>query len=185
MKKHVFLTGFMGAGKSRIGRALAAEWNWPFYDTDALIERETGRTIMQLFEEKGESFFRQKEAQIIGRISAEAYPAVISLGGGALMQKQNFKIIGESGLLIYIKSAPEKILERVKHSDKRPLLKVEKDASFNNRLLNKIIKMLEQREPVYARADVVYLRDGLEPEQIVPELSGLIRQKWEEENEND
>ena len=185
MKKHIYLTGFMGAGKSRIGRTLAAEWSWPFYDTDALIEEETGQTIMKLFEEKGEPFFRQKETQVIGRISAEAYPAVISLGGGALMQKQNFKIIGETGLLIYIKSAPEKILERVEHSDKRPLLKVEKDEQFKNRLLNKIIEMLEQREPVYTRADIVYLRDGLDPEQIVPELNGLIRQKWEGLNEND
>ena len=175
----------MGAGKSRIGRTLAAEWDWPFYDTDVLIEEETGQTIMELFEEKGESFFRQKEAEIIKRISFEAYPAVISLGGGALMQKSSYDIIREDGLLIYIKSAPEKILERVEHSDKRPLLKMEKDQQFKNRLLKKIREMLKQREPVYARADIVYLRDGLEPEQIVHELNGLIRQKWEEINEND
>ncbi len=175
----------MGAGKSRIGRTLAAERNWPFYDTDTLIEEETGQTIMQLFEEKGEAYFRQKEAQAIGRVSAEAYPAVISLGGGALMQTENYQIIRETGLLIYIKSAPEKILERVARSDKRPLLKMPEDQQSKNRLLKKIIEMLEQREPVYAKADIVYQRDGLEPEAIVAELNTLIHLKWEAINEND
>ncbi len=169
----------MGAGKSRIGRTLAAEWNWPFYDTDALIEQETGRTIMQLFEEKGEPFFREKEAEVVSRVSTEAYPAVISLGGGALMQKESYQIIRDSGLLIYIKSTPERILERVRHTDKRPLLKMEKSGNFEQKLLERIKELSIEREPVYACADIVYLRDGLEPEQIISELNVLIRQKWE------
>ncbi len=175
----------MGAGKSRIGRTLAVEWDWPFYDTDALIEEETGQTIMQLFEEKGEVFFRQKEAEIVLRISVDAYPAVISLGGGALMNESSYELIRQNGLLIYIKSTPERILERVRHTDKRPLLKIEKDEYFEQRLLKKIKELSTEREPVYARADIVYLRDGLEPEAIVAELNALIHQKWEAINEND
>ncbi len=180
MKKHIYLTGFMGAGKSRIGRTLAVEWDWPFYDTDALIEEETGQTIMQLFEEKGEALFRQKEAEIVRRISRDEYPAVIALGGGALMNENSYDLIRQNGLLIYIKSTPERILERVRHTNKRPLLKMEKDGQFEQRLLERIKELSTQREPVYARADIVYLRDGLEPEQIVSELNVLIRQKWED-----
>lgn len=180
MKKHIFLTGFMGAGKSRIGRTLAAKWGWPFYDTDALVEEESGLTVMRIFEEKGEAFFREKETEIVKRVSIDAYPAIIALGGGTLMQPSTYDLIRENGLLIYIKSSPEKILERVRHTDKRPLLKMKKDEQFEQRLLERIKELSAQREPVYAQADIVYRRDGLEPDRIVAELHTLIQKKWDE-----
>jgi len=185
MKKHIYLTGFMGAGKSRIGRTLAAEWNWLFYDTDALIEQKTGKVILDIFEDEGEPAFREYEKEVILQLAAEKFPSIISLGGGALMQPDNDKLIRQTGLLIYIKSAPEYIFKRVSHTNKRPLLKVEKNADFDTKLLQKIKDLLLEREPVYAQANIVYERDGLEPEEIVPQLNLLIRKKWKEENEND
>lgn len=175
----------MGAGKSRIGRTLAKQWSWPFFDTDALIEKETGKTVMDLFEQDGEDHFRLLEKQVIKKFADEAYPAIISLGGGALMFPDNFKLIKQTGLLIYIKSAPEFLFERVKHTNKRPLLKIERDAQFEEKLLEKIKNLLDLREPVYQKADIVFERDGLEPEAMLLQLMQFIRQKWDAENEAD
>ena len=185
MKKHIYLTGFMGAGKSRIGRTLAAEWDWPFYDTDALIEQKTGKVILDIFEDEGEPAFRNYEKEMILHLATEKFPSIISLGGGALMQPDNDELIRQTGLLIYIKSAPEYIFKRVHHTDKRPLLKVKRDQNFDTELMKEIRNLLAEREPVYALADIIYMRDGLEPEEIVPQLNILIRKKWKEKNEND
>ncbi len=181
MKKHIYFTGFMGAGKSRVGRTLAAHWNWPYFDTDKVIEQETGFSVMELFELQGEPAFRRLETETIRRLSAEAYPSIISLGGGAAMSAENRKIIQETGIVIYIKSAPEHILQRVSHTDKRPLLKVDRDKPFRDALLEKIKILLKEREPTYEQADIVVERDGLEPEAIVELLEKELKEKMEDE----
>jgi len=180
MKKHIYFTGFMGAGKSRVGRTLAAHWNWPYFDTDKVIEQETGLSVMELFELQGESAFRRLETETIRRLSAEAYPSIISLGGGAAMSAENRKIIQETGIVIYIKSAPEHILQRVSHTDKRPLLKVNRDKPFRDALLEKIKTLLKERKPTYEQADIVVDRDGLEPEAIVEILEKELKEKMED-----
>jgi len=184
MKKHIYLTGFMGAGKSRVGRTFARQWNWPFYDTDSIIEKEVAKSVMEIFDTDGEDRFRLLEKEVIQKLATEVYPAIISLGGGALMDTENFKLINETGLLIYIKSAPEFLFERVHHTDKRPLLKVDRDANFDENLLAKIKNLLKLREPVYLQSDIVE-RDGLEVEAIYQQLGEAIRQKWDTENETD
>ncbi len=179
MKKHIYFTGFMGAGKSRVGRTLAAHWNWPYFDTDKVIEEETGLSVMDIFDQQGEAAFRAMETQTIRRLSAEAYPSIISLGGGATMTPENLKIIQETGLVIYIKSSPEYILQRVSHTNKRPLLKVDREQPFKEALLQKIVTLLKEREPTYAQADIVVERDGLEPEAIVTILEKKLKAKME------
>ena len=185
MKKHIYLTGFMGAGKSRVGRTFARQWNWPFYDTDSIIEKESAKSVKEIFETDGEDLFRLLEKEVIKKLASETYPAIISLGGGALMDPENFNLIRETGLLIYIKSAPEFLFERVHHTDKRPLLKTDRDENFDKNLLTKIKNLLELREPVYQQADIVFERDGLKAEAIYRQLDESIRKKWDAEYETD
>lgn len=175
----------MGAGKSRVGRTFARHWNWPFFDTDALIEKEAGKSIMDIFESDGEDHFRLLEKKVIQNLAAEPYPAIISLGGGALMNSDSYKLIRETGLIIYIKSAPQYLFERVHHTNKRPLLKIERDENFDQNLLAEIETLLQLREPVYLKADIVFERDGLEADIIYQKLDAAIRKKWNTEHETD
>lgn len=184
MKKHIYLTGFMGAGKSRIGRVLGKKWAWPFYDSDTAVEQKAGMAIKEIFKIHGEQTFRQMESEAITELSLKPYPSIISLGGGALILNENLLRIQSSGLLIYIKSTPENIFERVKHNNKRPLLQMDTGNGFEESLLSRIRDLLKEREPVYLKADIVFERDGLEPNEVVDKLIGKIECTWENYREN-
>ena len=174
MKRHIYLSGFMGAGKSRIGRQLCEKFGWPFFDTDDEIERQAGKIIKDIFEDDGESVFRRMESEVITALAERTIPSIISLGGGALMDENNFQKIGASGILVYIKSAPEFIYERIKHSTKRPLL--QKDDK--EKMMARIRELLKQRSALYERADIVYNRDNQTLKEIVENLYNKINEYW-------
>lgn len=152
----------MGAGKSKIGPVLAGKFACPFYDCDKLIELETGKKIGDIFNEQGEAYFRQLESRMLEKLAAQNEKSVIALGGGALVDDKNRMIAESKGTVIYIKSSPQSILERVKNSKKRPLLDIPRDETFEKNLLNKIIEMLDKRKAIYESADIVFERDGFE-----------------------
>lgn len=166
MEKHIYLNGFMGAGKSRIGPILASLLECPFYDTDKLIEQRAGKKISQIFNDDGEQLFRKLESDMIREVSAKEEKAVVSLGGGALTIPSNKISVEKKGIIIYLKSAPQVILQRIKHSSKRPLLNVPKDADFEKNMLKRITEMLEERKEIYESADIIISRDEGEPDQI-------------------
>jgi len=173
-KRHIFLTGFMGAGKSKIGRLLAEKLSYPFYDSDKLIEQDAGKSVKEIFDQDGENFFRGLESHEVKNLCAQKDPSVIALGGGALNNPENFKLVQMHGISVYIKSSPVSIYERVKHSKKRPLLNIEEGENFEDLLLEKIKQLLEKREKIYQKADIVFNRDGLELENIVDVLNKKI-----------
>lgn len=175
MKKHIFLTGFMGAGKSKIGSLLAEEISHTFVDSDKMIERETGKTVRQIFKEDGEESFRKMESEVIRILADCESSSVIALGGGALTNKKNFDLVTKNGILVYIKSSPEAIYERIKDSKKRPLLNVPEGEKFKENMLFKIRSLLNKRTAVYEQADVIIERDSLSLEQIV---KTLIKKLW-------
>ena len=164
---HIFLTGFMGAGKSRIGKALAQRFDFPFYDSDDFIEQSEGKKIKNIFEEDGEAYFRKIESREIKELCQMRDSAVISLGGGALQNQNNFAMVRKYGISVYIASSPEAILSRVKHTNKRPLLNIGEGENFEERLLDKIKDLLNQRIPIYENSDIIIERDELELEEIV------------------
>jgi len=168
----------MGAGKSRIGRTLAAEYGWIFYDSDSLIEERSAQTVNEIFTRQGEAAFRKLETEVIRQLAAKPWPSVIALGGGALMAAQSFNTIKKSGLLIYIKSSPEKIYERIKNSSKRPLLK----QAARKEMLIRIRNLLNERAPVYEQADIIFERDGLNLDEIVKNLYNQINRFWQKQN---
>ena len=162
MKKHIFLNGFMGAGKSKIGPLLAARFACSFYDSDKLIEQEAGKSINDIFSEDGEEIFRKLESMVIEKLSKEDVKSVIALGGGALVSDKNRAVAEKSGTIVYLKSDPRAILERIKHSEKRPLLNIARDENFEQNLLKMIIDLLARRKAIYEKADLIFDRDPYE-----------------------
>lgn len=149
MDKHIFFTGFMASGKSRVGRALAERMNRPYVDTDAIIVERTGKTISEIFEQNGEVFFRKMERDIVKEFAESKTPHIISLGGGALTQSENLDVIRKNGIIIRLWAKPEVLSQRIGRKNTRPLLANLSD----EKRLEKIKVMLKEREQNYAHAD--------------------------------
>lgn len=144
----LYLTGFMGCGKSTVGRMLAPALNWHFIDMDSYIEKKEGRTIADIFASEGEIFFRQLENQALQNI-ASMEDVVVATGGGAPCFLNNMQLMNDSGLTIYLKVAPEELFQRVRMGKtERPLLAGKSD----DELLTYIREKLEEREPWYQQA---------------------------------
>ena len=170
MKKHIFLTGFMGSGKSTIGKRLAQRLRIKFIDTDDKIELSHNAEIREIFKLEGESRFRKYEKSILDEIISKENSAVISLGGGTLLSSENRRNVLESGLLIYIKSSPSKIWNRIKHSTRRPLLRKDGEEWTRQMYLDRIAELMQEREKGYNQAPLVLDRNGKEVDEIVEEL---------------
>ncbi len=152
LHKTVVLVGMMGAGKTAVGRALAAKLGVPFLDSDAEIESAANMTIPEIFERDGEPFFRAKESQVIGRLLDEE-KGILSTGGGAFLAGQNRQMITQRGVSVWLKADLNVLWNRVKHKDTRPLLRTD-DPHATLRAL------YEERVPVYSQADLAVTSDG-------------------------
>ncbi|MCF6178366.1 MAG: shikimate kinase [Geopsychrobacter sp.] len=141
-RANIILTGFMGTGKSTIGRQLADTLNYRFVDTDQLIEEQIGQTIAELFEQQGESVFRQKEQQLAKTLAQET-GLVIATGGGLMLNPMNIEVLSHTGQIFCLTAQPEEILARISSQQHiRPLLK-DPDP------LARIKELLEQRKACY------------------------------------
>lgn len=139
--RSIVLVGMMGAGKSSIGRRLAARLGIPFVDADSEIENAAGMTIPEIFEKHGEPYFRAGEARVIARL-LDGGPQVLATGGGAMMDGQTRALIVKKAVSIWLKADIDILLKRTKRRNDRPLAERIKD-------------LLPLREPVYAQADIV------------------------------
>lgn len=152
LHKTVVLVGMMGAGKTAVGRALAARLRVPFLDSDAEIESAANMTIPEIFERDGEPFFRAKESQVIGRLLDEE-KGILSTGGGAFLSEQNREMITERGVSVWLNADLNVLWNRVKHKDTRPLLRTADPFAT-------LRDLYEARVPIYAKADVTATSDG-------------------------
>jgi shikimate kinase len=160
-KRLIVLIGMMGAGKSTIGRRLAARLNLPFVDADTEIEAAAGMTIPEIFELHGEPHFRDGEARVIARL-LEAGPAVLATGGGSFMREETRRRIAEKAVSIWLKADPDIIMRRVRRRADRPLLQTADPAATVSRLLS-------EREPVYQYADLTIASRDIPHDKIVEE----------------
>jgi shikimate kinase len=151
LKKTVVLVGMMGAGKTAVGKALAAALHAPFLDSDAEIEKAANMTIPEIFARDGEAFFRLKESQVIGRLLVEE-KGVLSTGGGAFMSADNRRAITEQGVSVWLNADLHLLWSRVKHKDTRPLLRVPDP-------LGALTRLYEERVPIYAKADLTVVSE--------------------------
>ena len=170
----IYLTGFMGSGKTTIGNILSEKLNYEFIDLDILIEKNEGRSISDIFKESGEPYFRDLEKENLREVS-ESDCRIVSLGGGALMNEENQSLVKSKGVLVYLKVTPEEIYERIKGCDNRPLLmKDDKTLSSKEEFINKISPLFEKRKHGYMTADFVIDTVGKEPGQIAGEIISHI-----------
>ncbi|MEK9148903.1 MAG: shikimate kinase, partial [Candidatus Desantisbacteria bacterium] len=123
MVKNIVLIGFMGSGKTSVGKALFKKLNIPYVDSDEVIEAEEKRPISQIFEEDGESYFRDKEIEAIENLS-ERRGWIISTGGGVVLNPENIFNLKRNGLIFYLKTIPSVIYNRIKDDSTRPLVNV-------------------------------------------------------------
>jgi len=154
--KPVFLCGFMGCGKSAVGKALAELTGKNYIDLDRYIEEKEKRTIAQIFEVRGEEYFRKVEAQSLKEVS-DMNDTVIALGGGSLQNEERILTIRKSGLLIFINTSLKVIKERLKRTNKRPLLKNEDGSRMEDSILDDYVDYLfKKRVGLYKKADLIY-----------------------------
>ena len=165
--RSIVLVGMMGAGKSTIGRRLAARLRLPFLDADIEIEAAASMTIPEIFAAHGEPYFRDGEARVIARLLDNG-PAVIATGGGAVMREETRTRIRDKAVSIWLKADADVILKRVKRRADRPLLQTEDPAATISRLL-------EAREPVYQTSDLTIWSRDVPHERIVDECIDALR----------
>jgi shikimate kinase len=165
--RSVVLVGMMGAGKSTIGRRLAARLRLPFLDADIEIEAAASMSIPDIFATHGELYFRDGEARVIARLLDNG-PAVIATGGGAFMREETRKRIAGKAVSIWLKADLDVIMRRVKRRADRPLLQTEDPAAT-------VTRLLEVREPVYQSADLTILSRDVPHERIVDECMDALR----------
>ncbi len=152
LKKTVVMVGMMGAGKTAVGRALAARLGVPFLDSDAEIERAANMTVPEIFERDGEPFFRLKESQVIGRL-LDGQCGILSTGGGAFLAEANRRMISDRGVSVWLDAALPVLWNRVRHKDTRPLLRTPDPRAT-------LAEIYRARVPIYARADLSVVSDG-------------------------
>ena len=162
----VVLVGLMGAGKSAIGRRLAARLGMPFVDADTEIERAAGCSISDIFEIHGEAAFRDGERRVIARLLARP-PHVLATGGGAFMDPETRAAIRASGISVWLRAELDLLVSRVSRRNDRPLLTGGEPRAILQRLMN-------ERHPIYAEADVVVeSMDGPHEQTVQTVLSAL------------
>ena len=147
MTKSITILGMPGAGKSTIGRELAAKRGLPFVDSDSEVEKAAHMSISQIFEKLGETAFREGESKVISQLLAGPQ-RIISTGGGSFMHKATREIIKKKAISIWLKVDFDILLERVLRSKNRPLLNKEDPATI-------LRDLIEQREPVFAEANII------------------------------
>jgi shikimate kinase len=164
--RSVVLVGMMGAGKSSIGRRLALRLGIPFVDADVEIEKAAGMTISDIFAIRGETEFRTGEARVILRL-LESGPQVLATGGGAFTNPDTRSAIGAKGISIWLKAEFDVLMKRIRRRHDRPLLKTDDPGAT-------LRKLIEERDPVYALADLTVQSREVMHEKIVDEIVGAL-----------
>ncbi len=165
-QRSVVLVGMMGAGKSSIGRRLAARLAIPFVDADAEIELAADMTIAEIFAVHGEPYFRAGEARVIARL-LERGPQVLATGGGAFMNAQTRAALKEKAVSVWLKADLEVLTRRLRRRNDRPLLKTEDPVAT-------LTNLLQVRDPIYATADVTVLSRDVTHDVIVDEIVAAV-----------
>ncbi|MCR4998938.1 MAG: shikimate kinase [Lachnospiraceae bacterium] len=164
---NIYLIGFMGCGKSAVGRTLARKTYRRFMDTDAIIVESEGMPISQIFEEKGEAYFRQVETTTMKSLIAEK-KRIVSCGGGVALRQENVDAMRAGGTIVLLTATPETILKRVENDDKRPLLQ-------GRKTVEGITELMNSRVPFYSEAaDYTVSTDDRSTEEIAKEIMNLM-----------
>jgi len=163
---NIYLVGFMGTGKTSVGRALAKEKRLSFVDLDELIELKQQRRIVDIFAQEGEPYFRKIEKKLLKQVSNQK-KFVVACGGGVVLDPDNIKLMKKTGILICLCATCETILNRVSTGTLRPILNVAKPRE-------RIELLLKMRAPYYMQADKTIDTSGLTVKQVVVKISKIL-----------
>ena len=164
--KTIVLIGMMGSGKTTIGKLLGEKLTLRSIDIDVIIEQNEKRTVSEIFQNEGEKYFRNIERETIKKNFTNK-DLIISLGGGAFEDQLTQELLLKNSTVIYLKTSPNVILERIKNNTIRPLLK-------NQMTVEKIQSIILQRQKNYALANITILTDNKNTDKIVEEILGVI-----------
>lgn len=163
--KRIVLMGFMGAGKTTIGKALAEKLSWDFIDTDAEIEKEQGRKISEIFETEGEQAFRDMETRLLEKLEKSEEQFVLSIGGGMPVKEENRELLRQIGTVVYLKATKEELVRRLSGDTSRPLLQ-------GGALEEKVAALMAARESIYVEtAHLEVITDGRSVEELIEKIS--------------
>lgn len=165
--KNIILVGFMGTGKTTVGKALARRLKMKFVDMDDLVEGQEGMKIPDIFASKGEPYFRSVEKDVAKEVSAQS-GLVIAAGGGALIDEENVNNLKSSGVMVCLTATADKIFERIKAHTHRPLLNVSDSKE-------KISELLAKRADYYARADYRIDTSRISVEEVVDKILNIVQ----------
>jgi len=166
--KNIVLTGFMGTGKTSVGREIARRLGIRLVELDEEIEKSEGISIKEIFSRYGEAYFRDRETDIVKKFAMEDN-VVISTGGGVVLRDENMTALRQKGVIICLNAEPRTILHRTGGSDERPLLNVDDP-------VKKITDLLEYRRPYYEKADITIDTDSLSPSEIAEEINRRVKE---------
>jgi shikimate kinase len=156
---HLVLVGMMGAGKTTVGRLVAARTGRAFLDSDALVEARTGRTVAQIFADDGEAAFRAVEHEVLADMLDGDEPVVVAAAGGAVLDPANRARLSGAGTVVWLRAEPAALATRVRPGDHRPLLAQDPAGT--------LARLAGEREALYREvADVVVDVGGLTPDQV-------------------
>ena len=163
MKSNLILIGFMGTGKTSLGKLLAEKLGRGFIDIDQKIEQDAGLSIPQIFEKYGEKYFRELEKNAVKEIT-QRRGLVIATGGGTIKDEENLRLLKNSGVIVCLTTEPEEILRRTERRGERPMLDAEEDR------LTTIKKLLAERQQFYSQADYTIDTTDWSPLQIMNDI---------------
>lgn len=164
--KTIVLIGMMGSGKTTIGKLIGEKLTLRSIDIDVIIEQNEKRTVSEIFQNEGEKYFRNIERETIKKNFTNK-DLIISLGGGAFEDQLTQELLLKNSTVIYLKTSPNVILERIKNNTNRPLLK-------NQMTVGKIQSIILQRQKNYELANITILTDNKNTDKIVEEILGVI-----------
>ena len=170
-KRNIILTGYMGSGKSTVGKELSALTGLSLKDSDAEIEKTEGMSINDIFKIKGEEYFRELETSYLEKLLANGFNGILSCGGGMPVKEENRALLNRLGLVIYLKADADTVMKRLKSDNSRPLLSKENEQEK----YEKIKEMLIIREPYYTSgAELVIDTSDRHPYDIAKEIENFL-----------
>lgn len=167
----IVLTGFMGSGKSTLGRRLARRMHLPFFDMDAVIEQREGCSVSQLFARRGEETFRQLETALLKEMLKQS-DCVIATGGGTMLRKENRSAALQQGIVVFLKAGEETVYERVSRNNRRPLAQ--------GKSKEELAELYRSRLPYYEECHICLEEGKKNPEQCAAWLEEQIRHRQKE-----
>ena len=177
LPSRIYLTGYMGSGKSTIGPILAGRLGYDFVDLDLQVERVAQKPVAAVFEEDGEATFRALEAEVL-KETVSRDRLVIATGAGALVNQESLRLAKSAGAVIYLRLAAKALAVRLKGIAIRPILRVPDGGVLSESgLLARIEMLLAERGPFYEQADLIVEADGLSPEAVVEVITGSLNER--------